>query len=134
MHDWPPLQKSTLACSLNGSQLSAMRLMSLCQTGSLPLQLNLFLMAFNLLLPAYPLDGGRILADLLLLCHMSEALAAKIVMVLAVVGAVGIAVWGWLSASILTISVSPVMLLRAEGSPVALCEPQPCCSETEAAQ
>eukprot|EP00891_Asterochloris_glomerata_P006693 jgi/Astpho2/6693/Aster-x1394 len=72
--------------------------------------LNLFLMAFNLLLPAYPLDGGRILADLLLLCHMSVALAAKVVMVLAVVGAVGIAVWGWLSASILTTAVAVWML------------------------
>ena len=94
-----------------GAQLPAMRLSSLCQTGSLPLQLNLFLMAFNLLLPAYPLDGGRILADLLLLCHMSEALAAKVVMVLAVIGAIGIAVWGWLSASILTIAVSPGVMV-----------------------
>ena len=110
-----------------------MRLLSLCQISSVPLQLNLFLMAFNLLLPAYPLDGGRILADLLLLCHMSEALAAKVVMVLAVVGAIGIAVWGWLSASILTIAVSPVMLLRARGSPASLCELQSCCSMAEAA-
>ena len=51
-------------------------------------------MAFNLFLPAYPLDGGRILADMLLLAGLQPDLAAKITVAAAAVIGTGIVVWG----------------------------------------
>ena len=51
-------------------------------------------MAFNLFLPAYPLDGGRILADVLLLMGLQPDLAAKITVAAAAVIGTGIVVWG----------------------------------------
>ncbi|KAK9816996.1 hypothetical protein WJX72_008022 [[Myrmecia] bisecta] len=74
------------------------------------LQLNLFLMAFNLLLPAYPLDGGRIFADLLLLCGLGEVLAAQITIAVAVLVAAGILAWGIYEQAILTVAVGAWML------------------------
>ena len=71
-------------------------------------QLNLFLMAFNLLLPAYPLDGGRIFADLLLMCGLDVVLAAKITVALAVAVAVGVGIYGIWASSILTLAVGTV--------------------------
>ena len=58
------------------------------------LQLNIGLFAFNLLLPAYPLDGGRILADLLLLCGVRAPTAAKVTAVLATLLGGGIVAFG----------------------------------------
>ena len=70
------------------------------------MQLNAWLMAFNLLLPAYPLDGGRILVDLLLLCRVPVKITAIVTVGLAVLVAVLLVVWGFVRFSILTIAVS----------------------------
>ncbi len=69
------------------------------------LQLNLYIMAFNLLLPAYPLDGGRIFADLLLLCGVNARTTAIITVVLAVAIAGALIAWGIVEVAILTIAV-----------------------------
>lgn len=69
-------------------------------------QLNIWLMAFNLLLPAYPLDGGRILVDLLLICRVPIKPAAIVTVSLAVCVAVLLLVWGFVRTAILTIAVS----------------------------
>jgi Zn-dependent protease len=66
------------------------------------LQLNLYLMAFNLLLPAYPLDGGRIFADALLLCRVPVRVAAYITAALAVAIAAGLIAWGIIRLSFIT--------------------------------
>lgn len=41
-------------------------------------QLNIGLLLFNLFLPAFPLDGGRILADLMLMRGVGVERAAKV--------------------------------------------------------
>lgn len=69
-------------------------------------------MAFNLLLPAYPLDGGRILADSLLLVGLESDVAAKITVVVATVIGSGIVVWGlW----------PPMVLLNAAVRLLSVC-------------
>lgn len=57
-------------------------------------QLNIGLFAFNLLLPAYPLDGGRILADLLLICRVGVYTAAKITAAVATLLGAGVLAFG----------------------------------------
>ena len=71
----------------------------------MPAQLNLWLMAFNLCLPAYPLDGGRIFADLLLLCGVPVRTAAIITVALAVAIAAGLIAWGIVKVAVLTMAV-----------------------------
>lgn len=58
------------------------------------LQLNLLLMAFNLLIPAYPLDGGRIVVDLLLIVGVPASITAWVTIVLAVACGVALIVVG----------------------------------------
>ena len=48
------------------------------------MQLNIYLMVFNLLVPAYPLNGGRILVDLLQLANVPVKITAWITIVTAV--------------------------------------------------
>lgn len=88
------------------------------------LQLNLGLLAFNLLLPAFPLDGGRIFADLLLMAGVAPRTAAQVTAVLATLlglGVVALGVWRtWVAsvASVLTIFVGEqaVSSLRSEAA------------------
>lgn len=73
-------------------------------------QLNIALMAFNLLLPAYPLDGGRVLADALLLSGMEPDRAAKITVGVAAVLGTGVAGFGIWQQAVLTTMVGVWML------------------------
>lgn len=59
--------------------------------------LNLFLMIFNLFVPAYPLDGGRCLAATLILCGVSVRRTALATSVTGMLIAMGLAVWGLVS-------------------------------------
>ncbi|KAI8470627.1 MAG: hypothetical protein J3K34DRAFT_252144 [Monoraphidium minutum] len=61
---------------------------------SLALYMNIFIFAFNLLIPAYPLDGGRIFVDSLLACGVVPTAAAKITLGVAVPIAAAILVFG----------------------------------------
>uniref|UniRef100_A0A7S1ZEE5 Peptidase M50 domain-containing protein n=1 Tax=Trieres chinensis TaxID=1514140 RepID=A0A7S1ZEE5_TRICV len=58
---------------------------------------NLFIMAFNLFIPAYPLDGGRCLASTLILCGVNVNRAALITSVTAIVLATSLFLWGVVS-------------------------------------
>lgn len=59
--------------------------------------MQITLVVFNLFLPAYPLDGGRIFADCLLLLGVPATQAATIVIIVAAVVAISLAVWGFVS-------------------------------------
>lgn len=77
--------------------------------------LNVILMVFNLCLPAYPLDGGRILADVLLLCGLEEVLAAKVTAGAAVALGLAVVAFGAWQVSVMTMLVGLWMLYTTAG-------------------
>ena len=56
--------------------------------------LNVMIFAFNLFIPAYPLDGGRCLASGLIMCGMDVLTAAMVTAVTGMFIAIALAVWG----------------------------------------
>eukprot|EP00884_Botryococcus_braunii_P021231 jgi/Botrbrau1/7792/Bobra.0159s0220.1 len=73
-------------------------------------QLNIGLFFFNVLLPAYPLDGGRIFADLLLICGVDPVVAAKITVSVAFIVTILIILYGLYRQMLLTVAVGLFML------------------------
>ena len=71
------------------------------------------MLAFNLFLPAYPLDGGRVLADLLLLCGLSPKVAGSVTFALGLLVSIAVLVYGFWMKSILTVAVAAYMLFSA---------------------
>eukprot|EP00898_Chlorokybus_atmophyticus_P002712 jgi/Chlat1/3441/Chrsp23S03762 len=69
------------------------------------LKLQLFLMLFNLCLPAYPLDGGRIFADALLLFGLPVRTAAIVTGGTSLILSVGLVLWGFSGAGMLASAV-----------------------------
>lgn len=58
---------------------------------------NLFILAVNLLVPAYPLDGGRVFASTLIICGVQRDRAAMITAVTALILSAGLGMWGIIS-------------------------------------
>eukprot|EP00559_Dactyliosolen_fragilissimus_P008652 CAMPEP_0184872062 /NCGR_PEP_ID=MMETSP0580-20130426/41073_1 /TAXON_ID=1118495 /ORGANISM="Dactyliosolen fragilissimus" /LENGTH=242 /DNA_ID=CAMNT_0027374803 /DNA_START=482 /DNA_END=1210 /DNA_ORIENTATION=+ len=61
---------------------------------------NVFIFAFNLFLPAYPLDGGRCLGALLIMFGLDKTKAAKITAWVGILTSIALLIWGvwvWLS-------------------------------------
>eukprot|EP01024_Parvocaulis_polyphysoides_P070616 TRINITY_DN8722_c0_g1_i2.p2 TRINITY_DN8722_c0_g1~~TRINITY_DN8722_c0_g1_i2.p2 ORF type:complete len:342 (+),score=13.10 TRINITY_DN8722_c0_g1_i2:59-1027(+) len=71
---------------------------------------NVIVMAFNLLFPIYPLDGGVVFANLLLLCRVPVNLTAKIIVVLGIIGGVLVIIFGIYFFAIITILVGVFMI------------------------
>ena len=69
------------------------------------LRLNISLMLFNLFIPCYPLDGGRIFAASLQLMKIRVDIAAKICAFVSLVCAVSIGVYGFLHDEIIAMFI-----------------------------
>ncbi|GMH35987.1 hypothetical protein BSKO_03855 [Bryopsis sp. KO-2023] len=76
---------------------------------------NIVLMLFNLFVPAFPLDGGRLVADTLLMWGVSDDLTAKIMVGLSVPMGAGVVIWGIVEFSPVTILVGLWILYSSWG-------------------
>eukprot|EP00899_Mesostigma_viride_P007066 jgi/Mesvir1/16360/Mv18108-RA.1 len=77
---------------------------------ALVMQVALF--CFNLLIPAYPLDGGRILVDVLFLCGASERMAAIISCAVSFPLALGLIAWGILTHQITMMLIAAWIIIQ----------------------
>ena len=67
--------------------------------------LNIYLLLFNLLIPAYPLDGSRIISNALALCGVPVRTAGWIVITLSVIMSCGLLAYGFILSPFLTLFV-----------------------------
>jgi Zn-dependent protease len=81
--------------------------------GAVAMQVLLFW--FNLLIPAYPLDGGRVLADFLLMRGKDEATAAKFTVFISAPIAVGMIIFGLVKFSVTIILIGAWILYSVYG-------------------
>jgi Zn-dependent protease len=75
--------------------------------------MQLSLLVFNLLSPAYPLDGGRILVDLLSLRGLALESAARVAAFLSFLTGLGICVYALAAGAFLTLPVGIWVLVQA---------------------
>ena len=75
--------------------------------------MQLSLLVFNLLSPAYPLDGGRILVDLLSLRGVALDAAARVAAFLSFLTGLGICVYALAAGALLTLPVGVWVLVQA---------------------
>lgn len=84
----------------------------------------MYLLLFNLFLPAYPLDGGRILVDALLLLGLPELPTALVTVVLGTMSGLGLCIWAFVATRLMAALVwgddqqTPVQTILADGSVV----------------
>ncbi len=77
------------------------------------LKLQLSLLVFNLLSPAYPLDGGRIVVDLLSMRGVGVERAAHVTAALSILTGAGICIYALAVGSWFTLPVGVWVLLQA---------------------
>ena len=75
--------------------------------------MQLSLLVFNLLSPAYPLDGGRILVDLLSLRGLALDSAARVAAFLSFLTGLGICVYALAAGALITLPVGVWVLVQA---------------------
>lgn len=67
--------------------------------------LNIYLFLFNLFIPAYPLDGSRVVSNMLAICGVSMRTAGWIVITLSVIMSCGLLAYGFILTQFLTLFV-----------------------------
>ena len=69
------------------------------------------LFVFNLCVPMYPLDGGRVLCDTMMLAGYSVEQSARVTLIVTVPLAVGALLWGFFTASYLLMAMAVYIML-----------------------